>query len=153
MVTSGSSRDSAMVQAILDLVAAVPELGPIVESDRGCDGEILAYIALARFRWSLVEFVEAGNEAAIAAFLAEVERLAGSPSDSVRNLIAIAFLEDGVILSGGRERDALTSLLPRFGLGTMTLLAETEAHYASLVELSRTRPHGKRHGRRDSPSW
>ncbi|MCA1698071.1 MAG: hypothetical protein LC790_03880 [Actinobacteria bacterium] len=63
-----------------------------------------------------------------------------SPSEPVRNLVAIAFLEDGVLLSGGRERAALTALQPWFGRSTLALLAETEQHYDALVEESRRDP-------------
>jgi hypothetical protein len=69
-----------------------------------------------------------------------VERLARSPNDAVRNVVEIAFLEDGVLLGGGREHAALASLVPRFGLATRALLAETKRHYDALVEASRREP-------------
>lgn len=45
-------------------------------------------------------------------------------------MIAIVLLEDGLMLSGGRERRILNSLRSRFGPQTLELLAQTEARNA-----------------------
>ena len=58
-------------------------------------------------------------------------------NDAVRNVVAIAFLEDGVLLSDGREQAALGGLVPRFGPATRALLAETKQHCDALAEQSR----------------
>src|ERR1700709_1620420 len=83
------------------------------------------------------QIVERGDDVAVTSFLDVIEGLAASPNDEVRNLIGIIVLEDGVLLSGGREHAALTSLVPRFGPATQALLAETKRHYDALVEASR----------------
>jgi hypothetical protein len=49
-------------------------------------------------------------------------------------MIAIAILEDGWILGGGRESRLLNSLRPRFGPQTLELLAETDANHACAVD-------------------
>lgn len=54
-------------------------------------------------------------------------------------MIAIAFLEDGLILSGGRESQLLNSLRSGFGPHTRELLAETESNHARVVADRRTR--------------
>jgi hypothetical protein len=50
--------------------------------------------AWAEFRDKVVDLAESGDDEAVAAFLDGVERLAGSPSDAVRNVVEIAFLEE-----------------------------------------------------------
>jgi hypothetical protein len=57
-------------------------------------------------------------------------------------MIAIAFLEDGLILSGGREHRLLNSLRCRFGPQTLELLAQTEADHVRAVADRRARNEG-----------
>jgi hypothetical protein len=132
--------DPETVRATADLVDAVPALRPILEEHVAYLDEILPHVVWAPFRHALVDFVERGDDVAVTSFLDVVEGLAASPNDEVRNLIGIIFLEDGVLLSGGREHAALTSLVPRFGPATQALLAETKRHYDALVEASRREP-------------
>jgi hypothetical protein len=84
-----------------DLVDAVPALRPILDEHAAYHGEILPHVVWAPFRHALVAFVGNGDDVAVTSFIDVVERLAASPSESVRNLIEIIFLEDGVLLSGG----------------------------------------------------
>jgi hypothetical protein len=139
-VSDDYRADPATVRATSDVVDAVPALRSILEEHVAFHDEVLPHVVWAPFRHALVEFVESGDDVAVTSFLDVVERLAASPSDAVRNLIGIIFLEDGVLLSGGREHAALTSLVPRFGPATRALLAETKQHYDALVEASRREP-------------
>jgi hypothetical protein len=129
--------DPATVQATSDLADAVPALRPILNEHTAYHGEVLPHVVWAEFRHELVELVESGDAGAVTAFLDVVERLAGSPNDAVRNVVEIAFLEDGVLLGGRREQAALTGLVPRFGPVTRALLAETKRRYEAAVEASR----------------
>ncbi len=129
--------DPALSEAMSDLAHAVPALRPILDKNVAFDGEVLASVVLADFRLALVAFVESGDDVAVAAFLDEIERLAASPSRDVRNLVAVVFLEDGVMHSGGNELAALTAIVPRFGPATLALLEKTREDYAKLVEFSR----------------
>lgn len=129
--------DPATVQAMSDLADAVPALRPILDEHASYHDEVLPHVVIADFRNALVEFVESGENGAVSAFLDVLERLAGSPNDAVRNVVGISFLEDGVLLSGGREQAALTGLVPRFGPAMRALLAETKQRYDAAVEASR----------------
>jgi hypothetical protein len=125
------------VQATSDLADAVPALRPILDGHVAFHDEVLPHVVWAAFRHELVGFVESGDDGAVNAFLDVVERLAGSPNDTVRNVVGIAFLEDGVLLSDGRERAALIPLVPCFGPATRALLTETKQHLDALAEASR----------------
>jgi hypothetical protein len=122
-----------------DLADAVPALRPILDEHTSYYDEVLPHVVISDFRDALVELVESGDDGAVGAFLDVVERLAGSPNHAVRNVIAISFLEDGVLLSGGREHAVLTGLVPRFGPATRALLAETKRRYDDAAEASRRR--------------
>jgi hypothetical protein len=126
--------DPATVQATSDLADAVPALRPILDEHTAYHGEVLPHVVWAEFR---LELVESGDDGAVTAFLDVVERLAGSPNDAVRNVVEIAFLEDGVLLGGRREQAVLAGLVPRFGPVTRALLAETKRRYEAAVEASR----------------
>jgi hypothetical protein len=123
----GYQTDPATVQAMSDLAEAVPVLRPVLDDHTDFHDEVLPHVVMAEFREVLVEFVES-DDSAITAFLDVVERLAGSPNDAVRNVIEIAFLEDGLLLSGGRELAAFTALQPRFGPATCALVAEARQY-------------------------
>jgi len=136
-VTETFEPDPALAEAMSDLAHAVPALRPILDENIAFDGEVLASVVLADFRHALVGFVESGDDVAVTAFLDEIERLASSPSRDVRNVLAVVFLEDGVMHSGGNELAALTAIVPRFGPATQALLEDTREDYAKLVEFSR----------------
>lgn len=136
-MTGDYEPDAACVQAISDLVRAVPTLRALLEEQVAIDGEVLPVVVLTAFRSALVAFVESGDDASVDAFLDVLERLAASPSRDVRNLVAVVILEDGVMHSGGNELAALTAIVPRFGPATQALLEETREDYAKLVEFSR----------------
>jgi hypothetical protein len=86
----------------------VPVLRPILDEHIALHDEVLPHVVWAAFRDKLVDLAESGGDGAVIAFLDVVERLAGSPSDAVRNVVEIAFLEDGLLLSGGRGLDVPT---------------------------------------------
>jgi hypothetical protein len=136
-VTESYQPDPALIEAMSDLAHAVPALRPVLDEHLAYNGEVLASVVLAEFRHALVEFVESGDDVAVAAFVDEIERLAGSASRDVRNVVAVVILEDGVMHSGGRELAALNSIVPRFGPATRALLAKTRADEAKLVESPR----------------
>jgi hypothetical protein len=124
----GYQTDPATVQAMSDLADAVPALRPILDDHASYYDEVLPHVVMADFRDVLVELVESGDDGAVTAFLDVVERLSGSANDAVRNVVAISFLEDGLLLSGGRELAAFTALQPRFGPSTHALLAEAREY-------------------------
>jgi len=108
--------------------------------------EILSYVVFADFRRALEHMIDTGDGESVTAFLDVIERWSGSKSDPAhaydgpaRNMIAIAFLEDGLILSGGRESRLLNSLRSRFGPQTLELLAQTEADQPRAVAAWRAR--------------
>jgi hypothetical protein len=138
-MTGADEPDAACVQAISELVRAVPALRALLSEQVAIDGEVLPAVVLAAFRGALVAFVESGDDACVDAFLDVLERLAASSSRDVRNLVAVVILEDGVMHSGGRELAALSAVVPRFGPATRALLDETRADYAKHVEASRRR--------------
>ena len=132
--------ESELNQVIAELAEAVPALRPMLDQHIDAYDEVLSYVVLADFRRALEGMVDRGDDESIAAFLAVVERWSGARSDpahayggAARNMIAIAFLEDGLILSGGRESRLLNSLRSRFGPQTRELLSETEAANARVV--------------------
>lgn len=128
MSDDGYHADPATVQAMSDLADAVPALRPILDDHASYYDEVLPHVVMADYRDVLVELVESGDDGAVTAFLDVVERLAGSTNDAVRNVVAISFLEDGLVLSGGRELAAFTALQPQFGPATRTLLAEVKQY-------------------------
>jgi hypothetical protein len=123
--------DPMSVQGTFDLADAVPVLRPILDEHIAFHDEVLPHVVWADFRDKLVDLAESADDGAVSAFLDVVERLAASQSDAVRNLIEIIFLEDGLLLSGGRENAVLTGLQPRFGPATRALLAEAEGRLKS----------------------
>ena len=123
--------DPDSVQGTRDLADAVSVLRPILDEHIAFHDDVLPHVVWAEFRDKLIDLAESGDDEAVAAFLEVVERLAGSPNDAVRNVVEIAFLEDGVLLSGGRELAVLTRLVPRFGPATRTLLVDARKRLES----------------------
>jgi hypothetical protein len=125
------------VQATVDLAEAVPALRPLLDEHIAYHGELIPVVVWAPFREALVDFIESGDDAAVTSFLEVVERLAASPSDAVRTLVGTVFLEDGLLLSGGRENAALIGLQPRFAPATRALLEAVGKHHEALVDAER----------------
>jgi hypothetical protein len=103
--------DSEMTQVIAELAQALPALRPTLDEHAEYYDEVLSYVVRADFRAALEDMVDASDDESVKAFLDVIERWSATRSDrahayggAARNLIAIAFLEDGLILSGGRER-------------------------------------------------
>jgi uncharacterized protein YukE len=102
--------EAEATQVIAELAQAVPSLRPMLDEHIDYDDEILSYVVFADFRRALEQMIDVGDGESVTAFLDVIERWSGTKSDpahaydgAARNLIAIAFLEDGLILSGGRE--------------------------------------------------
>lgn len=117
----------------LELVQALPALRSILDDHVADVDEMLPFVVWAGFRGALVRFVQAGDDEAVDIFLGQVDALAGSADENVRNLIATVFLEDGLLLSGGREQAAFRTLSRKFGPATNELLVQTSDHYARLL--------------------
>jgi len=143
-VSDPSEAESSHV--IAELAQAVPVLRAVLDEHIDPHDEVLPYVVFADFRRALEDLIDAGDEESVTAFLDVIERWSGSRSDpahaydgAARNMIAVAFLEDGLILSGGRESRLLNSLRRRFGPQTLELLAQTEANNARAVATWRAR--------------
>jgi hypothetical protein len=93
-------------------------------------GEVLPHVLMADLRRLFVDLVESAREEHVKRFLEGIETLAGSPSESIRNVADISFIED-LVLGDQRETRALHKVRPLLGPATAAQVAATEGFQAS----------------------
>ena len=87
--------------------------------------EVLPHVLMADLRLLFVDLVEAGNEEDVKTFLEGIEMLAASPSDSIRTVVDVSFIEDA-LLGRDRETRALERVRGLLGPSTAAQVAATE---------------------------
>ena len=116
------------IEAMLQLVDAVPALRPALEEPLSDHEVLLSHLLMADFGRAFVELVGADDQTTITAFLSEMERLASSADSGLTNVVAVSFIEN-LWLGDARDRAALETVRPLLGPATTEALATTEQHY------------------------
>ena len=88
-------------------------------------GELLPHVLMANLRRLFADLVEAGSEEEVKIFLDGIETLAASPSDSIRNVVDVSFIEDA-LLGRDRETRALQRVRGLLGPATAAQVEATE---------------------------
>ena len=118
-----SPRNS--VDAVVQLVDRLPWTRALYEEHLRENNEVLPHVLMADLRRMFVDMVEAGREDDVKRFLVEVETLAASPADSIRNVVDVSFIED-LVVGDQRETRALQKVRGLLGPATAAQLAATE---------------------------
>lgn len=92
--------------------------------------EVLPHILMADLRGLFVKLVDARREEDVKRLLQGVETLAASPSESIRNVVDISFIED-LFLGDPREKRALQRARSLLGPATAAQLAATERFHGT----------------------
>jgi hypothetical protein len=71
--------------------------------------------------------VRKGDEARVKELLAAIETMAASPSEDIRNVVDVSFVEDAYL--DDSERSALLEVRPHLGPATAESLARMEAYF------------------------
>jgi hypothetical protein len=127
-VSEGYEPRPVEIQAMLELVNAVPALRPALEEHLSDHEVMLSHLLMADFGRVFVKLVGANDQITIAAFLSEIERLAASADAGLTNVVAVSFIEN-LWLGGAQDRAALEAVRPLLGPATTAALATTEQHY------------------------
>ena len=123
-----SSRSS--VEATIQVVESLPFARDVYENHLREHKEVLPHILVADLRGLFVELVEAGREEDVKRFLQGIETLAASPSESIRNVVDISFIED-LFLGDPHEQRALRRARSLLGPATAAQLAATERFHGT----------------------
>jgi hypothetical protein len=118
-----SPRNS--VEAMTQLVEALPFTRGVYDEHLRDNDELLPHVLMADLRRLFVELVEAGKTDEVTRFLDGIETLAASPSESIRNVVDVSFIEDA-LLGENRETRALKGVRGMLGPATAAQLAATE---------------------------
>jgi hypothetical protein len=81
------------IDAIEELVAAVPELGDVWRRHRQQYGDPLPHLFFGDVARFAIAVADGEDEELFARFAAAVERLAASDEDAVENLVLVSFVE------------------------------------------------------------
>jgi hypothetical protein len=115
---------------MVQFVEALPFARTVYEEHMRDNDEVLPHVLMADLRRLFVDLVEAGREEDATRFLAGIETLAASPSESIRNVVDVSFIEDLVLGDQGETR-ALHKVRPLLGPATAAQVAATERFHAS----------------------
>jgi hypothetical protein len=115
---------------MVQFVEALPFARTVYEEHMRDNDEVLPHVLMADLRRLFVDLVEAGREEDVTRFLAGIETLAASPSESIRNVVDVSFIEDLVLGDQGETR-ALHTVRPLLGPATAAQVAATERFHAS----------------------
>jgi hypothetical protein len=111
--------------AVVQMVESLPWARDTYEEHLRDNGEVLPHVLMADLRRLFVDLVEAGRREEVERFLNEVETLASSPAESIRNVVDVSFIED-LVLGDRRETRALERVRSLLGPATTAQLEATE---------------------------